>query len=72
MTYRLRHKQKQHEVSVEKEDLLGERGSFRFPDSLSAFIAVVRSVTAKALERKIITPAAADQIKAALDAIKKG
>lgn len=72
VTYRLRHKQKQHEVSVEKEDLLGERGSFRFPDSLSAFIAVVRSLTSKALERKTITPAAADQIKAALDAIKKG
>ena len=72
VTYRLRHKQKQHEVSVEKEDLLGERGSFRFPDSLSAFLAVVRSLTGKALERNIITQAAADQIKAALDAIKKG
>jgi hypothetical protein len=72
VTYRLRHKQKQHEVSIEKEDLFGERGSFKFPDSLPDFVAVVRSLTGKALERKIITPAAAEQLKAALDAIKKG
>ena len=72
VTYRLRHKQKQHEISIKKEDLFGEQGSFKFPDSLSAFIAVVRSLTSKALERKIITPAAAEQIKTALDAIKKG
>ncbi|MEI6786730.1 MAG: hypothetical protein WCQ21_38130, partial [Verrucomicrobiota bacterium] len=72
VTYRLRHKQKQHEISINKEDLFGEQGSFKFPDSLPAFIAVVRSLTGKALERKIISPAAADKIKAALDDIKKG
>lgn len=72
VTYRLRHKQKQHEVAIEKEDLLGERGIFRFPDALPAFIAVMRSLIGKALDRKIISPAAADQLKAALDAIKKG
>jgi len=72
VTYRLRHKQKQHEISIKKEDLFGEQGSFKFPDSLSAFLAVVRSLTSKALERKIITPAAADKMKAALDDIKKG
>jgi hypothetical protein len=71
VTYRLRHKQKQHEVSVKKEDLFGELASFKFPDSLSDFIAVVRSLTGKVLERKIITPAAADKMKAALDDIKK-
>jgi hypothetical protein len=72
VTYRLRHKQKQHEVSIKKEDLFGELASFKFPESLSDFIAVVRSLTGKALERKIITPTAADKMKAALDDIKKG
>jgi hypothetical protein len=71
VNYRFRHKQKQHEVTVEQEDLLGEKGSFKFPDSLSSFIAVIKSITAKALERKLIIPEAADQIKAALDNIKK-
>ena len=69
--YRLRHKQKQHEVTIEQEDLLGEKGSFKFPDALSSFVAVIKSITAKALERKIISPQAAEQIKTALDNIKK-
>ena len=72
ITYRLRHKQKQNEVSIKKEDLFGELGSFKFPDSLASFVAVVRSLTGKALERNIITPAAADKMKTALDDIKKG
>jgi hypothetical protein len=71
VNYRLRHKLKQHEVTVEQEDLLGEKGSFKFPDSLSSFVAVIKSITAKALERKLISSQAADQIKAALDNIKK-
>jgi hypothetical protein len=71
VNYRFRHKQKQHEVTVEQEDLLGEKGSFKFPDSLSSFVAVIKSITAKALERKLISPQAADQIKAAFDNIKK-
>jgi len=72
VTYRLRHKQKQHEISIEPEDLLGERGSFKFPDSLSAFVNVVRSLTNKALERNVISAEAADRLKTALDLIKKG
>ena len=72
VNYRFRHKQKQHEVTVEQEDLLGEKGIFKFPDTLSSFIAVLKSITAKALERKIISAEAAEQIKTALDAIKKG
>jgi hypothetical protein len=71
VNYRFRHKQKQHEVTVEQEDLLGEKGIFKFPDTLSSFIAVLKSITAKALERKIISSEAAEQIKTALDNIKK-
>lgn len=72
VTYRFRHKRKQHEVTVEPEDLLGEKGSFKFPDSVAAFVQVVRSVMKHAVERKIISAAAADQLNAALDAIWKG
>ena len=72
VNYRFRHKQKQHEVTIEQEDLLGEKGTFKFPDSLSSFVAVIRSLTGKALERKIISPEVAEQLKTTLDNIKKG
>jgi hypothetical protein len=52
--------------------LFGELGSFKFPEALPDFIAVVRSLTSKALERRIISQTAADHLKAAWDAIKKG
>ncbi len=70
VNYRFLHKQKQHEVTVEQEDLLGEKGSFKFPGSLAAFVAVVRSLTKAAQERKIITPQAAEHVEAALKSLQ--
>ena len=72
VNYRFRHKQKQYEVTIKQEDLLDEQGSFKFPDSLSSFIGVIRSITAKALERKLISSRAAERINETLDEIKKG
>jgi len=57
-------------VLVEKEELFGEKATFRFPDSLSTFVEVMRSITKGARERKIISDEAVDQIKATLDKIK--
>ncbi len=70
VVYRIRHKQKQHHVMVEKEDLFGDKGSFKFPDSLASFIEVIRSLTDKAVERGAITKQAGDTVKNALDTLK--
>jgi hypothetical protein len=70
VTYRIRHKQKQHQVVVEKEDLFGDKGSFKFPDSLASFIEVTRSLTDKAVEWGAITKAAGDLMKKALESLK--
>jgi hypothetical protein len=71
VNYRFRHKLKQHDVTVEMEDLLGEKGSFKWPDEVLSFISVIKSITEKALERKIISSDAAEQIKTVLSNIKK-
>ncbi len=70
VTYKFAHKRNLHEVLVEKEELFGEKATFRFPDSLSTFVEVMRSITKGARERKIISDEAVDQIKATLDKIK--
>ncbi len=70
VTYRIRHKQKQHQVIVEKEDLFGEKGSFKFPDSLASFVEVIRSLTDEAVERGAITEAAAEEVKNAIKTLK--
>jgi hypothetical protein len=70
VTYRIRHKQKQHHVQVQKEDLFGDKGSFKFPDSLPSFIEVIHSLTDKALERGAITGDVAKTIKDSLKGLK--
>jgi len=70
LVYRIRHKQKQHHVQVVKEELFGETGNFKFPDSLSSFIEVIRSLTAKARERGAITDDIAKTLNATLDSLK--
>lgn len=70
VTYRIRHKQKQHHVQVVKEELFGETGSFKFPDSLSSFLEVIRSLTDKSLERGIIKEEVAKKIQSTLDELK--
>jgi len=70
VTYRIRHKQKQHHVQVVKEELFGESGNFKFPDSLPSFIEVMQSLTDKALERCAIKEDVAKTIKSTLDDLK--
>jgi len=70
VTYRIRHKQKQHRVQVVKEDLFGDKGSFKFPDSLASYIEVVRSLTDAANERGAISEQDAKKMKATLDSLK--
>lgn len=70
VTYRIRHKQKQHQVIVEKEDLFGEKGSFKFPDSLASFVEVIRSLTDEAVERGAIPKAAGEEVKNVLKTLK--
>jgi hypothetical protein len=70
VTYRIRHKQKQHRVQVQKEDLFGDKGSFKFPDSLASYIEVVRSLTDTARERSAITDEVAKTVTATLDSLK--
>lgn len=71
VTYKFVHKRNLHEVLVEKEELFGEKASFRFPDSSSAFVAVIRSIAKQALERGIIKEEVVARIKKALDEISK-
>ena len=70
VTYQIRHKQKQHHVKVDKEDLFGETGTFKFPDSLATYVEVIRSLTDKAVERGVINKNVADAMKNALDSLK--
>jgi hypothetical protein len=70
VTYRIRHKQKQHHVQVVKEELFGEKGSFKFPDTLPSFLEVIRSLTDKALERGVIHEEVAKKIKTNLEELK--
>jgi hypothetical protein len=70
VTYRIRHKQKQHHVQVVKEELFGETGSFKFPDSLPSFLEVIRSLTDKAVERGVINEEVANKIKTNLEDLK--
>ncbi len=70
VTYKFAHKRNLHEVVVEKEELFGEKATFRFPDSVPSFVEVMRSITKGARERKIISDDVAGQIKAVLDQIK--
>jgi len=70
VSYRIRHKQKQHQVIVNKEDLFGEKGSFKFPDSLEAFIEVIRSLTDTAVARGIISKTVGEAVKAMLKTLK--
>jgi hypothetical protein len=69
-TYRIRHKQKQHHVQVVSEDLFGDKGSFKFPDSVPSFLEVIRSLTDKALERGVIQQDVATKIKNHLEELK--
>jgi len=70
ITYQIRHKQKQHHVKVEKEDLFGDMGTFKFPDTLATYVEVIRSLTDKAVERGAITKTDADAVKSVLDTLK--
>lgn len=70
VTYLIRHKRKQHHVQVEKEDLFGDKGTFKFPDSLSAYLEVIRSLTDKALEKGAISGEVAKKVKELLGEIK--
>ena len=63
INYRILHKQKQHQVVVEKEDLFGEKGVFKFPADLDSFIEVIRSITNEACSKGAIT----NEIKAKLE-----
>ena len=71
VTYRVRHKKKQHQVVIQREDLLGEKGSFKFPDTATAFAEVVTSLTDQSVKRGIIPEEVAQQIKSTLGSLKK-
>lgn len=70
VTYRIRHKQKQHQVTVEQEDLFGDKGSFKFPDSLESFVEVIRSLTEMAVAKGAISKGAGDTVKAMLKTLR--
>lgn len=70
VNYRFRHKQKQHRVQVQKGDLFGDNGSFKFPDSLASYTEVIRSLTDAAKARGAISEQIAEKMKATLDSLK--
>lgn len=53
--FRIRHKQKQHHVVVQKEDLFGDKGSFKFPSDVASFIEVIQSIGDEAFARKVLS-----------------
>jgi hypothetical protein len=66
--YRIRHKQKQHHVVVQREDLFGDKGSFMFPSDVDSFIEVIRSIGDEAFKRGVLSY----DLKAKFDKLVKG
>jgi hypothetical protein len=63
VSYLLVHKQKQYKIKIEKEDLWGDQGSFKFPTDFASYIEVLRSLTENAQERKVIPVEAAQMVE---------
>ena len=70
-SYRIVHKRKQYQVLVAKEDLFGDRGSFKFPTNFASYVEVLRSVTESARERDVISPASAQAVDDYLAELKE-
>jgi hypothetical protein len=66
--YHIRHKQKQHQVVVEREDLYGDKGSFKFPSDVDSFIEVIRSIGDEAFSRGVLST----ELKAKFDKLLGG
>jgi len=70
-TLKITNKKKQYVVQIEQGDLFAQKGTFKFPDSMEAYLEVVRSLTEKAREKGVITGETAAAVVSTLGSLKQ-
>lgn len=66
-TFTIVNREKEYDVAVDRDLVLGDIGSFKFPEDAHALVLVLKSLVAQSVKRKIIERKKADKLVMAID-----